>query len=394
MPKICINPCSLSAEDASWLPAFFNSQSEQNFWPREVEYSFKDHVFFFEYSLVRRACHDAARGVRYEVVDDRGSLVGEGGCGKVLPIIGTLCINDEGLFRFKTPETDPKHKPPRVSKMQLHTETTKNPQELATNEYHFTDIVAPLLSMKQPSFFRQSEYFRMSDYTMSSCLVMRRQPGRDLYDVIGAEYSPLPPILTSKQRFALTKALIEAFGEIARKGVVHGDIKPENVMIDMRTNPPIVRVIDLALARVDGLTEERRSGTRCYTAPELLVRRGAPVTRTTKMDVFSLRLVLALVWRSDFMMVLAREKYPLIDSSLILGALFTGITDLSNDEKRSIHDLLTEMLHLDSHKRISFEEALKRPVPTMATSTAGTSVADVPAFCKVVVTFFINSCCN
>ena len=371
MPKKCINPCSLSAEEAKWLPAFFKLQLEENFWSRGVEYRFKDQLFFFEYPIIRRACHDAARGVRYEVVDDRSSLVGAGGCGKVYPIVGTLRIDEGGLFQFKTPETDPKHKLARVAKIQRHT-PTKNSRELAKNEYDFADVVARHLSMKEPTYFSKSEH---EEY---SCLVMRRQPGTDLFAILQAEEALATPIMTTVQRFALTKALIQAFGDIAQKGAVHGDVKPENVMVDMSTNPPSVRTIDLALAHADGSVVISKSGTRCYTAPELLTSRGIPLAQTTKMDVFSLGLVLALLWGASFGAICARDRYPLMDSDFILAGLFSGLTDLSDAQKRFMRDLLKHMLQLEAHKRLSFEEALTRMTPKTVTSAPGTPVAKIP----------------
>ena len=71
-----------------------------------------------------------------------------------------------------------------------------------------------------------------------------------------------------------------------RVGVVHGDIKPGNAIVDARGD---AHVIDFGLARVMGASGgEARGGTLPFMAPELL-RGEAP---SVQSDVFALGVTL------------------------------------------------------------------------------------------------------
>ncbi len=67
------------------------------------------------------------------------------------------------------------------------------------------------------------------------------------------------------------RAVAEAVAEAHRRGLVHADLKPENVVISRDGR---VRVVDFGLARLAGGTPDSSSGTPAYMAPERW--RGAP----------------------------------------------------------------------------------------------------------------------
>jgi serine/threonine-protein kinase len=71
------------------------------------------------------------------------------------------------------------------------------------------------------------------------------------------------------------------------RGVVHGDLKPANVMIDSRGKP---RITDFGLAIVaeDARARSETAGTPAYMAPEQLAGKGA----SFKSDVYALGLIL------------------------------------------------------------------------------------------------------
>jgi eukaryotic-like serine/threonine-protein kinase len=92
---------------------------------------------------------------------------------------------------------------------------------------------------------------------------------------------PLPV----REALRIARAIAEALAEAHRRGVIHSDLKPENVMI-----PPDgrIRVVDFGLARMVGTTSDSASGTPAYMAPERW--RGQPPSGA--IDVWALGVLL------------------------------------------------------------------------------------------------------
>lgn len=96
-----------------------------------------------------------------------------------------------------------------------------------------------------------------------------------------------------KERMPMSRALeigeqlLTGLVEVHRLGVVHGDIKPENVVID--ENHGKVRVLDFGLARTSADEHEGLAGTPQYMAPEMLLDRAPASVRT---DVYAAGVVI------------------------------------------------------------------------------------------------------
>src|SRR4051794_34499057 len=112
-------------------------------------------------------------------------------------------------------------------------------------------------------------------------LVMEHVPGRTLRDLIAAE-APMPP----DQALRLIEPVLLALAEAHRCGLIHRDVKPENVLI---ADDGRVKVADFGLARAfDANTTHTATngvliGTVSYLAPELILN-GRPDPRS---DVYA-----------------------------------------------------------------------------------------------------------
>lgn len=111
-------------------------------------------------------------------------------------------------------------------------------------------------------------------------LVMEYVPGHTLRDVMRDE-APMEP----RRALALLSEVLEALSAAHAAGIVHRDVKPENVLIseDGRT----IKVADFGLARaVSSATTHTRGaliGTVSYLAPEVVTNSGADA----RADVYS-----------------------------------------------------------------------------------------------------------
>ncbi|HEY3503854.1 MAG TPA: Stk1 family PASTA domain-containing Ser/Thr kinase [Actinocatenispora sp.] len=122
-------------------------------------------------------------------------------------------------------------------------------------------------------------------------LVMEYVPGRTLRDVLAARgrFSPA-------EALAVAEPMLAALAAAHRAGLVHRDVKPENILIGGPDGPltePVVKVADFGLARaVEQSAEDATGGqlmaTVAYVPPEL-VRHGRADARS---DVYSAGIVL------------------------------------------------------------------------------------------------------
>jgi|GEM_PF-3112632 len=87
---------------------------------------------------------------------------------------------------------------------------------------------------------------------------------------------------THQSIISLFLSMAEGLAEAHRAGIVHGDFKPKNILIDVYNK---AYVIDFGVAQVltESITPQHIQGTPAYMAPELL----QGVTQTDKSDQFS-----------------------------------------------------------------------------------------------------------
>lgn len=90
--------------------------------------------------------------------------------------------------------------------------------------------------------------------------------------------------LSTFQALDLVTAICNGLGFIHEHGVVHGDMKPENILI---SPAGAVKIADFGLSQVDSffqLTRDKLRGTKRYMAPEQLTRKKVDV----RTDIYSL----------------------------------------------------------------------------------------------------------
>ena len=135
-------------------------------------------------------------------------------------------------------------------------------------------------------------------------LVPNARPLSAAWDALGIE-----------ERVELIAAVAEAVGYAHARGVVHRDLKPDNVLVDGAGRP---RVIDFGLATHEDLERVTQSGawlgTPSYMAPEQFGAERA--LQRPQVDVWSLGVMLyeALTERLPFHAATVLELFALLES--------------------------------------------------------------------------------
>lgn len=104
---------------------------------------------------------------------------------------------------------------------------------------------------------------------------------------------PLPYEMTDKTStfYSLTIQMLAALAYLQKRGISHRNIKPTNILVDIRPECQLFQLTDFALTHSPSLADAR-SNAHVYKAPETYSDNDLPVT--TKQDVWSLFVTLAI----------------------------------------------------------------------------------------------------
>lgn len=109
-----------------------------------------------------------------------------------------------------------------------------------------------------------------------------------------SQYLAENPTLAMRHR--VFEQLLQAVSYIHRNGLVHNDIKPENILITRSDND--VKLIDFGLADNDAYYLARTLGcTKAYASPELLARSNDIDARS---DIYSLGIIMSEIFGNRF----------------------------------------------------------------------------------------------
>merc|ERR1712172_413126 len=145
-----------------------------------------------------------------------------------------------------------------------------------------------------PGVIRLLDYFATPD---SFFIVMELVEGRDLFDYI-SERGPLEERLAG----VLFKQVVESVAGCQERGVLHGDVKDENVLVQEDSNGEVrARLIDLGSGSwFSSEVYSQYEGTRVYAPPEWVAK--DLISRCLTRDQahrFNLAQVLAHPWLKE-----------------------------------------------------------------------------------------------
>lgn len=288
MPTLSINPKTpLTGDAAKEFFDFLTQQKQQNvsFFKKGYTPYFHTNIISFEQDVI---CEDLNPQGTY-TCNFMGKKLGEGTYATVYNI-------DESMTASNIAFSPSGYKQPHVVKIQHHclcnggTCLKHNPLRLLENEYQ--------MSLKATHLDIHSALF--SHANMVSYTIMNKLPGVELFQVISKDWEKNSS-LTLQQRLELSLVLLEsAKKQITDLNMIHFDIKPENVMVDMSTTPITLNFLDFAFGQQipmgeKGIITDKHGGSKGYAAPEVMLSPSAYLA-TPAADLFSLMKILMLIW--------------------------------------------------------------------------------------------------
>lgn len=258
---------------------FFEAQAKAGIkvWKKRTPYHFLDGTeFSLHHDMFQRDRKEGHVGVRYELISN-DQPIGSGSFAKIKKIEATIAL-DENTFRCKKRGENKA----RVVKIQHHSESS-NPLSFLDNEYKYS-LKASHLAIKKPTLFTALHHHP------KSYMVMKQISGCEIFKIIDEDTNQIK-VLSTRERFQLSNALLRALkDQVTSLGIVHRDIKIENIMV---SGPPFVmHLIDYGLSMDVAHPDGKQVGTPAYAAPEIF---NAPLTVGPKADVFSIARVIALL---------------------------------------------------------------------------------------------------
>jgi len=189
-----------------------------------------------------------------------------------------------------------------------------------------------------PGVIKLLDYF---DATDCFYIVMERFNSKDLFDFI-SEQGPLPETVAKD----LFSQLVDTVRLCHQKGVVHRDIKDENILIDINTFK--TKLIDFGSgAYLQNKVYQEFQGTRVYSPPEWINNRAYTAEALT---VWSLGILLYDMVCGD---IPFESDHEISTARLV----WFHQLKLSNQVK----DLISGCLTLDPHKRMTLDRIRDHP---------------------------------
>jgi serine/threonine protein kinase len=215
----------------------------------------------------------------------------------------------------------------------------------------FQEAVHEAKNLQQAGHMRTKNAVDTQHETVSGAIVMERLVGGTLRSIIKKDRSG-ERVLTTAQRYELSIALLEALEtQVTGKGIVHNDLKPDNVMVSW---DPLLKVtiFDFGSSR-NAMDPESKGGMGSlgYASPEQF----DDVMTTAASDMYSAGVILAQIWRDTD----AENLFPQIRQKRHYQNVFDGMPGFSESSAgKAIHAILTKTLCEDPTQRITVTDAL------------------------------------
>ncbi len=272
------------------LQSFFDTSNKDTVWygNERYEYVYKDvkYQFTFSQAIIKRSRKEGKNGFKFDIFDPCQLPKGKGGYGVVYPIVATFIRNNEGQMTLKPGKK-------KLVKIEEHSQIDRT--DSVQQEYKNL-LRAGHLRVKKPIISTEKQ-------SKKSYLIMEDVDGFTLEQILNPKkhvsIADKIPKLTVYRRLELTLAILHAIKEqTVDRNLLHRDIKPGNIIVDLNQNPLVVKLIDFGFAIEKEIQDYRRLGTRAYRAPESF--ESSPIY-TSKSDIYSTGRLLSYLWGDNYL---------------------------------------------------------------------------------------------
>lgn len=231
-------------------------------------------------------------------------------------------------------------------------------------EYQFAKQ-AGHLGVKKPVY---------DDENKKAYLIMNRVLGNELYDLIEEDSFEQ---LTYVQKLELSHKLLLALkNQVTDRGIIHCDIKPENILVQL--TPSIqVNIVDYGLAKTVPGDNTSYRGTPAYMAPEIYTSSMICV----KSDVYSMARTISCLWLKDYLNFeshLYDSQEAWLQQSILNQSAGELLNLIEHDEPgyANLETLLKKMLLANPKERCTLNEAIDYFTKNVLIDDSTTELAD------------------
>lgn len=181
-------------------------------------------------------------------------------------------------------------------------------------------------------------------------LILEYVPGGDMRDYLRKKGR-----LSEKEARYWLRQLASGMKFMKDKGILHRDLKPDNLLLTAQDENGVLKVADFGLGRflhAGEVAETGGVGTPLYMAPEILQWQ----PHTAKADLWSVGVLVYKMLTDDFPFPASNPR-QLLDRILTESLCFPADLELSDEMK----DLLSGLLQRDESLRISWNEFFMHP---------------------------------
>lgn len=161
--------------------------------------------------------------------------------------------------------------------------------------------------------------------------------------------------LPNDQKYTLIKSILYSMSKLHNEGIVHSDLRPENILIKVTHGGYCTaKIIDFDAGFLEIAIPDRIEGSQNYFSPEAVQRtNGERALVTTKADVWALGLLIHYYWTGKLPEF--PDQYHYASEAVLNGDPLV----ISNTIPSDMRELITRMLEKLPSLRPTAEEAWK-----------------------------------